>query len=175
MNYDVIIIGAGPGGIFAAYELMQHKPELKVAVFEAGHALDKRHCPIDGDKIKTCIGCKSCSIMSGFGGAGAFSDGKYNITNDFGGTLYEYIGKKQALDLMHYVDDINMRYGGQGCKLYTTAGTKFKTLCIQHDLHLLDASVRHLGTDVNYVVLNNLYEELREKVTFFFATPVDTV
>ena len=68
-----------------------------------------------------------------------------------------------------------MRYGGQGCKLYTTAGTKFMTLCIQHDLHLLDASVRHLGTDENYVVLNNLYEELREKVTFFFDTPVDTV
>ena len=157
MNYDVIIVGAGPGGIFAAYELMQHKPQLKVAVFESGHALNKRHCPIDGEKIKTCIGCKSCSIMSGFGGAGAFSDGKYNITNDFGGTLYEYIGKKQALDLMKYVDEINMRYGGQGCKLYSTAGTRFKTLCIQHDLHLLDASVRHLGTDVNYVVLEKAF------------------
>ena len=72
MNYDVIIIGAGPGGIFAAYELMQHKPELKVAVFEAGHPLAKRNCPIDGVKVKSCIGCKSCSIMSGFGGAGAF-------------------------------------------------------------------------------------------------------
>ena len=92
MNYDLIIIGAGPGGIFAAYELLQRKPEMKVAVFEAGHELSKRHCPIDGKKIKTCINCKSCSIMSGFGGAGAFSDGKYNITNDFGGTLYEYIG-----------------------------------------------------------------------------------
>ena len=102
LKYDVIIIGAGPGGIFAAYELMQRKPELKVAVFEAGHELKKRHCPIDGEKIKSCIGCKSCSIMSGFGGASAFSDGKYNITNDFGGTLYEYIGKKQALDLMRY-------------------------------------------------------------------------
>ena len=102
MNYDVIIIGAGPGGIFAAYELMQQKPTMRVAVFEAGHALDKRHCPIDGDKIKSCVSCKSCSIMSGFGGAGAFSDGKYNITNDFGGTLYEYIGKKRALDLMQY-------------------------------------------------------------------------
>ena len=112
MNYDVIIIGAGPGGIFAAYELMQQKPTMRVAVFEAGHALDKRHCPIDGDKIKSCVSCKSCSIMSGFGGAGAFSDGKYNITNDFGGTLYEYIGKKRALDLMQYVDTINMRYGG---------------------------------------------------------------
>ena len=175
MKFDVIIIGAGPGGIFAAYELMQRKPELKVAVFEAGHELSRRHCPIDGEKIKTCIGCKSCSIMSGFGGAGAFSDGKYNITNDFGGTLFEYIGKKQALELMRYVDRINLQYGGEGTKLYSTAGTRFKTLCIQHDLHLLDASVRHLGTDINYVVLENLYNHLKDQVTFFFDTPVLSV
>ena len=175
MKYDVIIIGAGPGGIFSAYELIQKKPELKVAIFEAGHALDKRKCPIDGDKIKTCVGCKSCSIMSGFGGAGAFSDGKYNITNDFGGTLYEYIGKKQALELMKYVDEINMRFGGEGTKLYSTAGSKFKTICIQNDLHLLDASVRHLGTDINYVVLENLYAYLKDKVDFFFDTYVETV
>ena len=175
MNYDVIIIGAGPGGIFASYELMQKNPALKVAVFEAGHALNRRHCPIDGQKIKSCISCKSCSIMSGFGGAGAFSDGKYNITNDFGGTLYEYIGKKPALDLMRYVDEINMRYGGVGCKLYSTAGTRFKTLCIQNDLHLLDASVRHLGTDINYVVLENLYNYLKDKVEFFFDTAIEAV
>ena len=175
MNYDVIIIGAGPGGIFSAYELIGRSPQLKVAVFEAGHTLSKRRCPIDGEKIKTCIGCKSCSIMSGFGGAGAFSDGKYNITNDFGGTLYEYIGKKQALELMRYVDDINMRFGGEGTKLYSTAGTKFKKLCIQHDLHLLDASVRHLGTDINYVVLENLLSYLSDKVEFHFDTPVESV
>ncbi len=175
MNYDVIIIGAGPGGIFAAYELMQLNKNLKVAVFEAGHSLEKRHCPIDGKKIKTCIGCKSCSIMSGFGGAGAFSDGKYNITNDFGGTMYEYIGKKTALDLMNYIDEINVRYGGAGTKLYTTSGTRFKTVCIQHDLHLLDASVRHLGTDINYIVLENLYNYLKTQVEFFFDTPVNTV
>ncbi|MBQ4082508.1 MAG: FAD-dependent oxidoreductase [Clostridia bacterium] len=175
MKYDVIIIGAGPGGIFSAYELVRLDPQLKVAVFEAGHALDKRHCPIDGEKIKTCIGCKSCSIMSGFGGAGAFSDGKYNITNDFGGTLYEYIGKKHALELMQYVDEINMRYGGEGTKLYSTAGSRFKTLCIQNDLHLLDASVRHLGTDINFIVLENLYAELKDKVDFFFDTPVQAV
>ena len=175
MRYDVIIIGAGPGGIFAAYELSQKSPDLKVGVFEAGHALSRRKCPIDGEKIKSCIGCKSCSIMSGFGGAGAFSDGKYNITNDFGGTLYKYIGKKQALDLMYYVDDINLRYGGAGTKLYSTAGSKFKKECIQHDLHLLNASVRHLGTDINYLVLENLYAELKEKVDFYFDSPVDSV
>ena len=175
MNYDIIIIGAGPGGIFSAYELMHKAPQLKIAVFEAGHPLEKRKCPIDGDKIKSCIKCNSCSIMSGFGGAGAFSDGKYNITNDFGGTLYEYIGKKRALDLMHYVDEINMRYGGIGTKLYSTAGTRFKTTCIQHDLHLLDASVRHLGTDINYVVLGNIYEYLKDKADFFFDTPVSSV
>ncbi len=175
MKYDVIIIGAGPGGIFAAYELMQLNASLKVAVFEAGHQLSKRHCPIDGEKIKSCINCKSCSIMSGFGGAGAFSDGKYNITNDFGGTLYEYIGKKQALDLMKYVDEINLRYGGEGTKLYSTAGSRFKTLCIQNDLDLLDASVRHLGTDINYIVLENLYAHLKNKVDFYFDTPVQSV
>ena len=175
MKYDVIIIGAGPGGIFSAYELVNKNPQLKVAVFEAGHALEKRHCPIDGVKIKSCVKCKSCSIMSGFGGAGAFSDGKYNITNDFGGTLYEYIGKRQALELMQYVDEINMEYGGKGTKLYTTAGSGIKTDCIRHDLHLLNASVRHLGTDINYIVLENIYNLLKDKVSFFFDTAVDTV
>ena len=171
-QYDVIIIGAGPGGIFSAYELMKKAPSLKVAVFETGNELKKRRCPIDGDKVKSCIGCKSCSIMSGFGGAGAFSDGKYNITNDFGGTLYEYIGKKKALELMGYVDDINMRYGGEGTKMYTTAGSRFKKICMQNGLHLLDASVRHLGTDKNYIVLENMYAELKKQVEFFFNTPV---
>lgn len=175
MKYDVLIIGAGPGGIFSAYELIRHAPELKIGVFEAGHALSKRACPINGTTIKSCIGCKTCSIMSGFGGAGAFSDGKYNITNDFGGTLYEYIGKKPALELMRYVDEINMAYGGEGTKLYSTAGTKFKKLCVQNDLHLLDASVRHLGTDINYVVLENLYAYLKDKVDFCFDLPASSI
>jgi len=175
MNYDVIIIGAGPGGIFAAYELMKKKPECKIAVFEEGYPLEKRKCPIDGDKIKSCINCKRCSIMCGFGGAGAFSDGKYNITNDFGGTLFEYIGKKQAVELMKYVDEINMENGGEGTKLYSTAGTKFKKLCLQNKLNLLDASVRHLGTDINYVVLENLYAKLKDTVEFRFNCHVDDV
>ena len=175
MKYDVLIIGAGPGGIFSAYELMKKAPELKALVLEAGHPLEKRKCPIDGEKITSCIGCKTCSIMKGFGGAGAFSDGKYNITNQFGGTLYEYIGKKQALDLMHYVDSINLAYGGEGTKLYTTANSALKKECLQYGLHLLDASVRHLGTDINYVVLGNLYNELKDKVEFRFDTEADHV
>ncbi|MGN0527765.1 MAG: NAD(P)/FAD-dependent oxidoreductase [Eubacterium sp.] len=175
MKYDVIIIGAGPGGIFSAYELINKNPDLKIAMFEAGNSLEKRKCPIDGEKVKSCIHCKTCAIMNGFGGAGAFSDGKYNITNDFGGTLYEHIGKKKAIDLMKYVDDINMKYGGEGTKLYSTAGSHFKKICMQNQLNLLEASVRHLGTDINYVVLNNLYDFLKDKVDIFFNSHVDKV
>ena len=104
--YDVAIIGAGPGGIFSAYELLKLNKDIKNLMIETGNMLEKRHCPIDGVKIKSCINCKPCSIMNGFGGAGAFSDGKYNITNDFGGTLYQYIGKDRAIELMKYVDTI---------------------------------------------------------------------
>ena len=175
MSYDVIIVGAGPGGIFAAYELMMRRPELKVAVFETGHSLENRKCPIDGKKVKSCISCKTCSIMSGFGGAGAFSDGKYNITNDFGGTLHEYIGKDEAIELMQYVDEINMQYGGEGTKMYSTAGTGLKKVCLQNKLHLLDAKVRHLGTDKNYVVLQNFYNVIKDKTDFHFDCPVTDI
>ncbi|MCD7866877.1 MAG: FAD-dependent oxidoreductase [Clostridiales bacterium] len=175
MKYDILIVGAGPGGIFAAYELMKQSPEKKVAVFEAGHPLEKRKCPIDGEKIKSCIHCKTCAIMNGFGGAGAFSDGKYNITNQFGGTLYQYIGKERATELMHYVDGLNLAHGGEGTKLYSTANSEIKQLCVKNGLHLLDASVRHLGTDINYVVLQNLYNEMKDHVEFHFDTPVTKV
>lgn len=173
MKYDIIIIGAGPGGIFSAYELVKQNADLKIAVFELGNPLEKRRCPIDGEKVKSCINCKTCAIMSGFGGAGAFSDGKYNITNDFGGTLYEHIGRKKAIELMEYVDEINVTHGGEGTRMYSTAGTRFKKLCMQNKLNLLNASVRHLGTDINYVVLENLYAELKDKVEFRFNYQVD--
>ena len=173
MNYDVIVVGAGPGGIYTAYELM--KSRLKVAVFELGRPLNQRKCPIDGKKVKSCIRCPVCSIMSGFGGAGAFSDGKYNITNQFGGTLFEYTGKEEALDLMRYVDQINLDHGGKGTRLYSTANTQIKRMCLENGLHLLDAQVRHLGTDINYVVLENLYKEMKDHVDFFFNSAVSTV
>lgn len=175
MEYDVIIVGAGPGGIFSAYELVKKNDSLRIAVFEEGFPLEKRRCPIDGDKVKNCIKCPTCAIMSGFGGAGAFSDGKYNITNDFGGTLYEHIGRAKAIELMKYVDEINVAHGGEGTKMYSTAGTGLKKLCLQNKLKLLDASVRHLGTDINYIVLGNIYEELKDKVDFYFRTPIEQI
>lgn len=173
--YDLMIIGAGPGGIFAAVEALSLQPDLKIAMFDAGGPLEKRKCPIDGKKIKSCIHCASCSIMNGFGGAGAFSDGKYNITNEFGGTLHEYIGADTAIDLMEYVDAINCQYGGAETKLYKNNDQEIAKKCLQNDLHLLKANVRHLGTDINYKVLEHLYDELKEKVDFYFYHHVDQV
>ena len=174
MNYDAIIIGAGPGGIFTAYELVK-KTNMKIAVIDAGSPLEQRKCPIDGDKVKSCIKCKTCAIMHGFGGAGAFSDGKYNITNEFGGNLHEYIGKKTAIELMRYVDGINVAHGGGQTKLYSNVNTAFTKQCLQVGLHLLDADVRHLGTDINYVVLENLFAELKKRVDFYFKKPVTSI
>ena len=174
-HYDIIIIGAGPGGIYSAYELTKLCPGKKIAVLEEGRPLEQRVCPIDGEKVRSCVNCKSCAIMNGFGGAGAFSDGKYNITNQFGGTLHEYTGKAKALELMRYVDGINVEHGGKGTRLYSTANSKIKRLCLQSNLHLLDAQVRHLGTDINFVVLKNLFDELKNKVDFYFETPVQSV
>lgn len=174
-HYDVIIIGAGPGGIFTAYELSKNS-NLKVAIIEKGKELINRKCPIDGNKIKSCINCKTCSIMSGFGGAGAFSDGKFNITNDFGGTLYEYIGKQQAIKLMKYVDEINNSYTNKHPKLYSTNNSKFSKICMQNNLKLLNASVRHFGTDINYEILENMYIDLKNKgIDFYFNEEVTSI
>ena len=99
-TYDVIIAGGGAGGLFAAYEFVKRNSSLKIIILEKGAPLEKRKCPIDGVKIKNCIRCRYCSITTGIGGAGAFSDGKYNITNQFGGDLCNYIGDTPALSLM---------------------------------------------------------------------------
>lgn len=173
--YDVLIIGAGPGGIFSAYELLKNNGHLKIAIFETGGPLNKRKCPIDGVHIKSCIHCPVCSIMSGFGGAGAFSDGKYNITNEFGGSLYQHIGREEAIALMDYVDEINCMHGGSATKLYNNNNPAIAKKCLQHNLHLLKAKVRHLGTDINYIVLQNMYKDLQDKVDFHFYEHIQNV
>ena len=100
-KYDVAIVGGGPAGIFAAYELCLKKPELKIILLESGKDIYNRVCPISTGKVKSCIGCKPCSIMRGFGGAGAFSDGKYNFTTQFGGWLNEYLSDEEVMDLIY--------------------------------------------------------------------------
>lgn len=171
-NYDVIIIGAGASGIFTAYELIRKNTNIRVLMIEKGHSLDKRKCPIDGRKIKSCIHCKVCNIMNGYGGAGSLSDGKYNITNNFGGELHSYIGKEEALNLMYYVDEVLCKMGGADAKLYSTENSDLKSKALRYDLHLLDAKVRHLGTDRNVFILQNMYEYLKTKVDILFNTEV---
>lgn len=174
-KYDVIIIGAGPGGMFSAYELNKLDSSLKIGVFEKGNSLENRKCPIDGEKIKSCINCKTCNITSGAFGAGGMSDGKFNITNDFGGTLYEYIGKEKSIELQKYVDKINCSFGGDKASLYRTSVPDIKKRCLENNLHLLDASVRHLGTDINYEIGEKMFSFLKDKIDFHFNTEVNKI
>lgn len=174
-NYDVIIVGAGASGIFTAYELTKENPRAKVLMVEKGHVLERRKCPIDNVKIKSCIHCSVCSITNGYGGAGSLSDGKYNITNNFGGDLHRYVGKEEALDLMIYVDKVLCDMGGADAKLYSTVSSELKTKALQHDLHLLDAKVRHLGTDRNLRILENMYNHLKNKVEMVFGCEVKSI
>lgn len=160
----MIIVGGGAGGLFAAYEFVKMGTDKRVLLLEKGNPLSRRRCPIDGDKIKSCIHCPHCSIMEGIGGAGAFSDGKYNITNNFGGDLAAYVGPDKAIDLMNYVDTVNMAMGGEGSKRYSTADSSLKREALKYDLHLLDAEVRHLGTDKNYVILSNIVEYIKDRI-----------
>lgn len=175
MKYDVIIVGGGAGGLFAAYEFAKTNPQLKVCLLEKGSSLDKRKCPIDGVKIKNCINCKHCSITTGIGGAGAFSDGKYNITNNFGGDFYNYVGDEPALKLMRYVDEINLHFGGKDAKIYSTVGSDIKRRALQYDLHMLDAQVRHLGTERNYFILENLINHISDIIDIQCYTEVEDI
>ena len=167
-KYDVAIVGAGPAGSFAAYELLEKKPGLSVIVLESGKDINQRSCPIAQGKSTRCIGCTPCSIMRGFGGAGAFSDGKYNFTTQFGGWLNEYLDDEEVMRLIYYVDEINQKNGAPS-KVFTTEGSEIKKFALAYDLHLLDASVRHLGTENN---LKKMYAGLREKAEFRFLSPV---
>ena len=165
-HYDVAIIGAGISGIMTAYELAENSSDLSIALLEQGKSIYKRACPIIEGKVKECVNCPACSIMKGFGGAGNFSDGKYNFTTAFGGWFNEYLPDKEVMDLINYVDEVNMKFGATK-ETYSTStpeALKIEKLALQHDLHLLHAKVKHLGTENNLQILKNMYDYLENKV-----------
>lgn len=172
-DYDVIAIGAGAAGAFMAYEFKKLNTDKKILVIDEGRAVSNRTCPITEGKVDHCIGCKPCNIMYGFGGAGTLSDGKYNITTNFGGDLHQYIGEDKAMKLMEYVDSVLMDFdGGDDLTLYSTDKNDLKTKCLRHDLHLLDAKVRHFGTERNKVILQRIYDYIKDDIDFKFMTKV---
>ncbi|MEG1470206.1 MAG: NAD(P)/FAD-dependent oxidoreductase [Anaerovoracaceae bacterium] len=174
-KYDIIIAGAGASGVFMAYELTKNKNNAKILMVDKGAPLEKRNCPIKAGKTKNCIMCSPCHIMNGYGGAGTLSDGKYNITNEFGGNLYQYVGRHEAMELMEYVDSILCEMGGADAKLYSTASSELKTIALQNNLHLLEAKVRHLGTDRNVMILGHMFDYVKDRIDMEFYTTIESV
>lgn len=162
-DYDVIIIGAGPGGIFCAYELLDKKPELKVLLVEKGRSIEKRNCP--KRVTKQCVGCHPCSITTGFAGAGAFSDGKLSLSPDVGGNLPAILGYEKTQELIHESDSIYLKFGADK-KVYGVDKEKeireIRREAINANLKLIECPIRHLGTEEGYKIYSKLQEHLKE-------------
>lgn len=186
-NYDVIIVGAGPAGIFASYELTLKLPNAKVLLIDKGHDIYKRNCPILQKKIEKCppaigrkefAGClPACSITNGFGGAGAYSDGKFNITSEFGGWMTDYLPKKQVVDLIKYVDEINLKHGATQSITNPMSDEvrEIEKKGYAAGLKLLRAHVRHLGTEQNLEIMKSIYEYLNDKIDMVFKAEVQDI
>ncbi|WP_068613629.1 NAD(P)/FAD-dependent oxidoreductase [Paenibacillus tuaregi] len=186
-KYDVIVVGAGPAGIFACYELSLKAPHWKVLLVDKGHDIYKRRCPILEEKIKLCppaagkkefAGClPACSITAGFGGAGAYSDGKFNITTEFGGWMTDYVAPSKVLELIKYVDGINLKHGAtpQITDPMTQAIREIEQRGYAAGLKLLRAQVRHLGTEQNLEILKSIYEYLKTRIDMAFKTEVEDI
>ena len=173
-HFDTIIIGCGEAGLYAAYELIQKAEDMNILIIEKGQDIFHRHCPIQEGLVKECINCPSCAIMNGFGGAGAFSDGKFNFTTDFGGWLTDYMEDEEVMALIEQVDAINMQFGATS-ERYSTKSKEARQLAkvaLQHDLHLLQAECKHLGTENNLTILTNIYNYLNSKTNIMFNSEV---
>ena len=173
-HYDVAIIGGGPAAIFAAYELSELAPAISVVILEEGHDIYSRVCPLAAKKVTQCIRCCPCNIMRGFGGAGAFSDGKYNFTTEFGGWLKDYLPEAEIHELIDYVDAVNCAEGAPS-EYFSTKDCKIAKKALGYDLHLLNAKVRHLGTENNLKIMEQLYELLKKRVDVVCEVKVETI
>lgn len=169
-KYDVVIIGGGIGGLMCAYRLIEKKPDLKIVLFERGHDLSTRRCPIVTKQVKKCAKCDPCNIMEGMGGAGAFSDGKYIISSEYGGWLPEVIESEKVIDYIEQADDILVHFGATTERF--KPDDELKRECLKYDLHMQQAQVKHLGTDANFATMVKLVEHLKEKVDIRTLTTV---
>ena len=174
---DVIIIGAGPGGIFCAYELLRQKPDLKVIVIEKGRSIEKRVCP----KRTTlqCVGCKPCSITTGFAGAGAFSDGKLSLSPDVGGNLPDILGYEKTAELIHESDEIYLKFGADR-NVYGVDKQdvirEIRRRAIGANLKLVECPIRHLGTEEGYKIYAKLQKHLMDEgAELIFNTMVEEI
>ena len=176
-KYDVIIIGAGPSGIFCAYELIHKKPELKVLMIEKGRRIEDRQCP--KRKTKVCVGCKPCSITTGFAGAGAFSDGKLSLSPDVGGNLPDILGYDEAVKLIQESDEIYLKFGADE-NVYGVDKEKeireIRRKAINANLKLIECPIRHLGTEEGYKIYARLQNDLLEHgVEILFNTMIGDI
>lgn len=172
-NYDVVIIGGGIGGLMTAFGLVQNKPELSVCLLEKGNPLENRSCPIVTKKVQKCVKCKSCAIMEGLAGAGAFSDGKYVISTEYGGWLTDFLPPETVIEYIEKADKILVSFGATEERFMPN--NELKRLCLEHDLHMNQAQLKHLGTDSNYETMLHLIKSLENKCEIFTQTEVINV
>ena len=169
-NFDVVIIGGGIGGLMCAYRLIEKKPDLKIVLFERGHGLQNRRCPIVAKKTKYCVKCDPCNIMEGMGGAGAFSDGKYIISSEYGGWLPDVMDSNEVIDYIEQADKILVSFGAT-TERYKPSD-ELKRECIKYDLHMQQAQVKHLGTDANFDTMVKMVNYLEDKISIRTLTTV---
>lgn len=169
-HYDVAIIGGGIGGLMTAHRLMEQNPQLNVALFEKGSDLEHRSCPLIKGKVDRCVKCQHCAIMEGMAGAGAFSDGKYVISTEYGGWLTDFLPEKTVLDYIEQADRILVSYGATTERYQPN--NDLKRLCLQHDLHMAQAQLKHLGTDSNYETMLHMIRALEQQCDLFSSTEV---
>ena len=169
-NFDVVIIGGGIGGLMCAYRLIEKKPDLKIVLFERGHGLQNRRCPIVAKKTKYCVKCDPCNIMEGMGGAGAFSDGKYIISSEYGGWLPDVMDSNEVIDYIEQADKILVSFGAT-TERYKPSD-ELKRECIKYDLHMQQAQVKHLGTDANFDTMFKMVNYLEDKISIRTLTTV---